>query len=621
MVFCVLRKISDKGASLTEYALLVSLIAAICLVAVTATGGNIEALMGQTSMATSNLTVTGTAPAPVPGASFIPVTFTVGSTLTAQIDLAAERTIPFTAECKGDGGDKGKATKSFPAVAGTPGHIDVPITPDTGQVYVCVVNGVTMTDPGSGGGGGGLASNPAITYTGYTYTGTASDTITATFTASAVPVNGFDMFCDDGTTTFSTTAANSPITLTGLAPGTYTCSVSAKTPDTGVASDLFNPVTLAAPVVQTQFTGVTATESATGQITVGFTPDIGTGGPYTVSCTNGTPKSNTGGSSPIVVSSLTPSTTYTCTITATDGGTATAGSVTLSAAPLSFTSVNTGGTTGQDVLGYANGNFYQMGGGSNSVIGISADGTSWSTQASGLARDYSDIGSIGGNEVLVADGTSNNYRYRSGSTGTFNNAFPSGGPTKVKAVACSTTECVTISDSSTYTTKVTFSGTTPTWVSNSGFTSSTWKALAYGNGKYVAVNGSAGTKVSSNAGTSWSNPAVGGTYLVDVVFANGYFYGIQTSGYIVKSVDGSTWTNLTQVNVGRASADKIAVSPTGVIMALKTLDSYVDEVAVSTDGGYTWSEVALPAQKVWYDIAYGDGKFVVLSLATAAYTN
>ena len=224
----LLRKLSDKGASLTEYALLVSLIAVICLVAVSATGGNIQALLSETSMATSNLTVYGPAPAqPGAGESSIPVGFTVGSTLTAQI--AAPSEIPFTAECKGDGGDSGKATKSYAAVAGTEGLIDVPITADSGQTYSCTVNGVPID--GTGGDLGGASGN-SIAITGLTFTSGTTD-ITATFTATPEATNGYTLTCNDGVSFPAVIGASSPVTLTGLTPSTaYDCSLTPVSPDT-----------------------------------------------------------------------------------------------------------------------------------------------------------------------------------------------------------------------------------------------------------------------------------------------------------------------------------------------------------------------------------------------------
>ena len=262
-----LRKLSDKGASLTEYALLVSLIAVICLVAVSATGGNIQALMGTTSMATSNLTVYGEAPLPPgPGIAEIPVVFTVGSTLTAQI--AAPSEIPFTAECKGDGGDKGKRTEPFSSETGIERIINVPITPDTGQTYVCTVNGVVM----DGTGGGGLASGNTVVISGLTLTPGATD-VTATFIATPAAVNGYTLTCDDGVSNPTTTGATTTITLTGLTPGnTYGCSVTAIAPDISSAG---TPVSVTIPVAGP--TVLNFDDTIDGQSVNGYSA-----GPYTI---------------------------------------------------------------------------------------------------------------------------------------------------------------------------------------------------------------------------------------------------------------------------------------------------------------------------------------------------
>ena len=112
--------------------------------------------------------------------------------------------------------------------------------------------------------------------------------------------------------------------VTGLTNGkTYTCTVLATNSvgdgDASVASDATVPATVpgtpAAPTVT----------RGNASISVAFVAPGSTGGSaitgYTASCTSsdgGAPGSNTGASSPIVVSALTNGKTYTCTVLATN---------------------------------------------------------------------------------------------------------------------------------------------------------------------------------------------------------------------------------------------------------------------------------------------------------------
>lgn len=116
----------------------------------------------------------------------------------------------------------------------------------------------------------------------------------------------------------------------------------------------------------------------------------------------------------------------------------------------------------------------------------------------------------------------------------------------------------------------------------------TWNAIAYGNGKYVAV-GASGYVTTSADGKTWTAPTKAGTeewlsvafgnekfvavgrknvavssngiswtvynnvtsnYLLSVAYGNGQFVMVGSGSYIGVSTDGKTWTNITGVNTG-----------------------------------------------------------------------
>ena len=241
----LLRKLSDKGASLTEYALLVSLIAVICLVAVAATGGGVRDLFNNTALTTSNLNVYGVYNTPT--GSPINVSFNTGDNLAAgplaTVELARTKEIQIVAECKGDGGGYGKKTDSV--VVDTTQTTTIPVDVNDGsQTYECTVNGIASGESSNGSLGGASAGN-TISFTDVTLT-TTINSITATFTATPAATNGYTLSCAGVSIVPPVTGISSPITIEGLTAGeTYDCSVAAVSPDGGTSG---LPISVTLPV-------------------------------------------------------------------------------------------------------------------------------------------------------------------------------------------------------------------------------------------------------------------------------------------------------------------------------------------------------------------------------------
>ena len=81
-----------------------------------------------------------------------------------------------------------------------------------------------------------------------------------------------------------------------------------------------------------------------------------------------------------------------------------------------------------------------------------------------------------------------------------------------------------------------------------------WNAIAYGNGKYVAV-GSSGYVTTSTDGINWTTPKqiAGSSYTWNgIIYANGKFVACGQYSYIAVSTDGTNWTTY-KVNAERKS--------------------------------------------------------------------
>lgn len=107
------------------------------------------------------------------------------------------------------------------------------------------------------------------------------------------------------------------------------------------------------------------------------------------------------------------------------------------------------------------------------------------------------------------------------------------------------------------------------WFSATMPTSSPWRAIAYGNSRFIAICfNSVDTAVSTN-GTTWS----AGTALPSAIPWTSIAYG------------NDTW---------------VAVA-------------YGTQAASSTDNGSTWTLRTLPSSVNWFSVAYGNGRFVAVS--------
>ena len=137
--------------------------------------------------------------------------------------------------------------------------------------------------------------------------------------------------------------------------------------------------------------------------------------------------------------------------------------------------------------------------------------------------------------------------------------------------------------------------------------SSTWLTVTYGNEKFVAVASGSDKGAYSADGISWTEftlPARRSWYAV--TYGNGKYVAVaNSSANGAYSTDGITWTETTLP----ASRDWQNVTyGNGKFVAT----SYSDKGAYSTDG-ITWTEMTMPASGDWRGVTYGGDKFVATS--------
>lgn len=146
------------------------------------------------------------------------------------------------------------------------------------------------------------------------------------------------------------------------------------------------------------------------------------------------------------------------------------------------------------------------------------------------------------------------------------------------------------------------------WVASPGAAFS-GRGIAYGAGKFVAVDGSACAY--STDGINWTASTAGRGYAV--AYGAGKFVAVKSStGFVYYSSDGVTWSTVNCMPSASASWGNIIYAD-GKFIALA---GYSTMGAYSTDG-LTWTAITLPVSAGWKKVAYGNGKFVAVAEGSA----
>ena len=232
-----------------------------------------------------------------------------------------------------------------------------------------------------------------------------------------------------------------------------------------------------------------------------------------------------------------------------------------------------GGNKGWSGVAYGNGKWVAVAQNSDKRVAYSTDGIEWTTTDAGIQAGWSDIIYDGSKFVALA--------IMDASTG--ENIMTS-------------TDGVTWNSGDTYTLPAIFGN---------------WNALAYGDGKYVAVANSRSIAYSTN-GTSWTRqtaPHSSGSYY-GVSYGDGQFVLVGSSGNVATSSDGQTWTSRT----ASTSAVWNDVAYGNDLWVAVSSDA-PNRVMYSSDGAVTWIDAPQYAvfENAWQAITFGEGKFVAVA--------
>lgn len=145
------------------------------------------------------------------------------------------------------------------------------------------------------------------------------------------------------------------------------------------------------------------------------------------------------------------------------------------------------------------------------------------------------------------------------------------------------------------------------------------KAVAFGNGRFVGLdNSSSSTNAyySDDYGATWVSAGVinssSSSALTDITYGNGKFVAVGRNGYAFYSSDGVTWTAITQFGTVNINAVTYANN-----MFVAVCDSAT--ICYSTDG-QTWkNRFSLSSGGNFYDIVFGNGRFVVVGVNGTTY--
>ena len=149
-------------------------------------------------------------------------------------------------------------------------------------------------------------------------------------------------------------------------------------------------------------------------------------------------------------------------------------------------------------------------------------------------------------------------------------------------------------------------------VNFTGFSSSeNFNNLAFGNGKYVALAGSAATvALYSSDAITWTRSLLPASRVVfrGLAYGNGYFVGIDQSNIPVRSTDGINWTFAS----GLAGYSRNVKFINGLFIATLWLATNEDFTYTSTDG-VDWTRLSIPLVNS-FGITYGNGKYLASSI-------
>ncbi len=357
------------------------------------------------------------------------------------------------------------------------------------------------------------------------------------------------------------------------------------------------------------------------------------------------------------------------------------GRISTSADGINWNSVSSGVTNNLVRIVYANGLFVASG--EDGVLLTSANGQDWNTRNSTTTQDLYGVAYGNGTFVVVGDhivltstdGTTwapigtipnefmldvayGNGRFTtvcfSGAVLTSSNATgwtprTSGTTQFLYSVAYQNSMFTAVGNQGTIIT----SPDGETWTPRASGTTLSLSGISYANGLFV-ITGANGTLLTSPDAVSWTAPASGTTQLLyGSAFGNGGFTAVGSGGITVTSTNGTTWTSRQtgfsmtgnmiydmdyNGQFAALSNQGILYSPNGVNWTLVSTFSnqFVSSFLYNTSGNLigatstgnvfyssttSWQSSTNISGQALYDIAYGNGRYVITSNFGTLYSS
>ncbi len=144
-----------------------------------------------------------------------------------------------------------------------------------------------------------------------------------------------------------------------------------------------------------------------------------------------------------------------------------------------------------------------------------------------------------------------------------------------------------------------------------------WGAIVYGDNKYVCFGDGDTTIVSTNGGKTWEKQAFIPNASGILVYGDGRFFVLQGDVLFVSNDGGNSWDEYDNVPDGSwwhlayGGGRLVAVGNLGASGQKKTI--------ISDDYGQNWTEVDMPGATVsWHSLIYADNKFVSVGWVSMA---
>ena len=163
--------------------------------------------------------------------------------------------------------------------------------------------------------------------------------------------------------------------------------------------------------------------------------------------------------------------------------------------------------------------------------------------------------------------------------------------------------------------RVTFSSPGFTATSTGVMTSGNWVSIAYGNGNYIALDGTGITNTSSN-GSTWSN----GTTLATSTWT-ATAYGNNTFVFISNGTAAAYYSGSYGSTSMPSSAYWSAVTYSAVLGNFLAVSAGGQSTATSTNGNSWSGGGSLPSSQSWSGVAYGSGPSVYVAVAGGAFAS